>query len=193
MQIHYYTIPLSTPQSNFSDSYASSAIRSIILPYLLHSDTKSSTSILQSVLCTFLSYSVFQVQCQQTIGCTVRYTVYFLAKSTVNLTKFVPCLTTCPHFNSIHILYSHTASYIFCNICTFTMGVTNIPRVVAFSSDYLTASEVRLWLVTLEPFKPAHTSCQIHDRPSGTGTGFSRSSFSFPLLIITPPLLHIFL
>ena len=39
----------------------------------------------------------------------------------------------------------------------------------------------------------ALASSQIRDRPGGNGKFFSRSSFSFPLLIITPPLLHIFL
>jgi hypothetical protein len=35
------------------------------------------------------------------------------------------------------------------------MGGTKIPCVVRFSNDYMTALDVILWLVTVEPFKPA--------------------------------------
>lgn len=57
MLIQYYTIPLSTPWTNFWHSYYSSAINSTILPDLFPNKWFDSRTSL-SVLCTCLSYSL---------------------------------------------------------------------------------------------------------------------------------------
>ena len=92
MLILYYTIPLSTTQSKFSHSYASSALYSIVLPDF-YTQTHYPVPVFYSPFYALSSSSLSaKFILSKSIDCKIGYTHYFLAKSTVNMIFMDPCI-----------------------------------------------------------------------------------------------------